>query len=107
MGIQDRVLLFTRPDCDACDGLLARLLHRIDQIAGIDIYLAGIDPGDDRAVRDWASQHGIEPEWVRTRKVTLNFEAGALAALTGGRGEIPSLMRRRGEDLAVLSSAGL
>ena len=104
---QDRVLLFTRPDCDACDGLLARLLHRIDQIAGIDIYLAGIDPGDDRAVRDWASQHGIEPEWVRTRKVTLNFEAGALAALTGGRGEIPSLMRRRGEDLAVLSPAGL
>ena len=59
---QDRVLFFTRPDCDACDGLLARLLHRIDQIAGIDIYLAGIDPSDDRAVRDWASQHGIKPE---------------------------------------------
>jgi integrating conjugative element protein (TIGR03759 family) len=107
LGPQDRVLVFTRPDCDACDGLLARLLHRIDQIAGIDIYLAGIDPSDDRAVRDWAGQHGIKPEWVRTRKVTLNFEAGALAALTGGRGEIPSLMRRRGEDLAVLSPAGL
>jgi integrating conjugative element protein (TIGR03759 family) len=104
---QDRVLLFTRPDCDACDAMLARLLGRIDRIAGIDIYLAGIDPGDDRAVRDWAGQHGIKPEWVRTRKVTLNFEAGALAALTGGRGEIPSLMRRRGEELAVLSPAGL
>jgi integrating conjugative element protein (TIGR03759 family) len=107
LGPQDRVLFFTRPDCDACDGLLARLLHRIDQIAGIDIYLAGIDPSDDRAVRDWAGQHGIKPEWVRTRKVTLNFEAGALAELTGGRGEIPTLMRRRGEDLAVLSPAGL
>jgi integrating conjugative element protein (TIGR03759 family) len=104
---QDRVLLFTRPDCDACDAMLARLLGRIDRIAGIDIYLADIDPGDDRAVRDWAAQHGIDPEWVRTRKVTLNFEAGALAALTDGRGEIPSLMRRRGEELAVLSPAGL
>ena len=87
--------------------MLARLLGRIDRIAGIDIYLADIDPGDDQAVRDWAAQQGIEPAWVRTRKVTLNFEAGALAALTGGRGEIPSLMRRRGEDLAVLSPAGL
>ena len=107
LGPQDRVLFFTRPDCDSCDALLARLLGRIDRIAGIDIYLAGIDPGDDRAVRDWAAEYGIEPERVRTRKVTLNFEAGALAALTGGRGEIPALMRRRGEDLAVLSSAAL
>ena len=107
LGPQDRVLLFTRPDCDPCNALLTRLLRRIDQIAGIDIYLAGIDPSDDRAVRDWAAQHGIKPEWVRTRKVTLNFEAGALAELTGGRGEIPTLMRRRGEDLAVLSPAGL
>jgi integrating conjugative element protein (TIGR03759 family) len=107
LGAQDRALLFTRPDCDACDALLARLLGRIDRIAGIDIYLADIDPGDDQAVRDWAAQHGIDPEWVRTRKVTLNFEAGALAALTGGRGKIPSLMRRRGEELAVLSPAGL
>ena len=87
--------------------MLARLLGRIERVAGIDIYLAGIDPGDDQAVRDWAAQHGIDPEWVRTRKVTLNFEAGALAALTGGRGEIPTLMRRRGEDLAVLPPAGL
>jgi integrating conjugative element protein (TIGR03759 family) len=107
LGAQDRVLLFTRPDCDACDALLARLLHRIDRINGIDIYLADIDLGDDQAVRDWAARQGIAPEWVRTRKVTLNFEAGALAALTGGRGKIPSLMRRRGEDLAVLSPAGL
>jgi integrating conjugative element protein (TIGR03759 family) len=104
---QDRVLFFTRPDCDACDAMLARLLGRIDRIAGIDIYLAEVDRGDDQAVHDWAAQHGIDPEWVRTRKVTLNFEAGALAALTGGRGKIPSLMRRRGEDLALLSPAGL
>ena len=103
----DRVLFFTRPDCDACDALLARLVARIDRIAGIDIYLAGIDPGNDQAVRDWAAQEAIEPEWVRTRKVTLNFEAGSLADLTDGRGEIPTLIRRRGEDLAVLSPAGL
>ena len=104
---QDRVLFFTRPDCEVCDALLARLLARLEQLAGVDIYLAGIDPGDDQAVRDWAAQHGVDPEWVRSRKVTLNFEAGALAELTEGRGEIPTLMRRRGEDLSLLSPAGL
>jgi integrating conjugative element protein (TIGR03759 family) len=108
-GLQprDRVLFFTRPNCDPCDALLARLLARIEQIAGVDIYLAGINPGDDQTVRDWAAKHGIEPEWVRSRKVTLNFESGALATLTDGQGEIPSLMRRRGKDLSLLSTAEL
>ena len=104
---QDRVLFFTRPNCAPCDALLARLLARIEQIAGVDIYLAGINPGDDQTVRDWAAKHGIEPEWVRSRKVTLNFESGALATLTDGQGEIPSLMRRRGKDLSLLSTAEL
>ena len=104
---QDRVLFFTRPNCAPCDALLARLLARIEQIAGVDIYLAGIDPGDDQTVRDWAAQHGIAPAWVRSRKVTLNFESGALAALTDGQGEIPTLMRRRGEGLSLVLPAEL
>ncbi|MEA3278186.1 MAG: TIGR03759 family integrating conjugative element protein [Pseudomonadota bacterium] len=102
---QDRALYFTRPSCAPCDALLTRLLGRIEQIAGVDIYLAGIDPGDDQAVRDWAAQHGIDPEWVRAGKVTLNFEAGALAELTGGQGEIPTLMRRRGDGPSLVSPA--
>ena len=44
---------------------------------------------------------------VRARKVTLNFEAGALAELTDGEGKVPTVMRRRGEALAVLSPAAL
>jgi integrating conjugative element protein (TIGR03759 family) len=104
---QDRVLFFSRPNCAPCDALLMRLLARIEQIAGVDIYLARINPGDDQAVRDWAVKHGIEPEWVRSRRVTLNFEAGALAELTGGQGEVPTLMRRRGAALSLLSVAGL
>ncbi len=101
------MLFFTRPNCAPCDALLTRLRTRIERIAGVDIYLAGINPGDDQAVRDWAAQHGIKPEWVRSRKVTLNFEGGALAELTDGQGEIPTLMRRRGKDLSLLSTANL
>ena len=104
---EDRLLFFTRPDCAPCDALLARVLARIERIARVDIYLTGISPGDDQAVRDWAAKHGIDPDWVRARKVTLNFEAGALTELTSGQGEVPTLMRRRGEALVVLSPAAL
>ena len=101
------MLFFTRPDCFHCDRLLARLLNRIDEVAGIDIYLADIDAGDEVAVRAWASERGIRPEWVKRRKVTLNFDAGALDRLTGGQALVPVLMRRRGEHIEPLSASAL
>ena len=104
---EDRVLFFTRPDCASCDRLLARLLSRVDDVAGIDIYLADVDPGDEAAVRAWASERGIRPEWVKSRKVTLNFDAGALERLTGGQALLPVLMRRRGEHIEPLSASAL
>ena len=103
----DRLLFFTRPVCPVCDLLLDRLLRRIDAVGGIDIYLSGLAPGDDAAVRDWASRHRIEPEWVRNHRVTLNHEAGALARLTSGQGEVPYLLRRRGEALSPIRASDL
>ena len=103
----DRVLFFTRPNCPVCDALLERLLKRIDKISGIDIYLTGTQPGDDQAIRDWASAHSIKPEWVRTRRITLNHEAGALEKLTHGKSDLPYLMRRRSDELSVLPASDL
>jgi len=103
----DRLLFFTRPDCPACDLLLNKLLKRIDEVSGIDIYLTDVDKGDDRAVRDWASNHQIDPDWVRTRRITLNHEGGALDKLTQGQGEVPSVWRRRGEDVSRLPVSDL
>lgn len=107
LGPDDRVLLFTRPDCAVCDEVLGRLLARRSDIEGIDIYIAGIAPDDDAAVRDWAAAHGISPEWVRRRQVTLNHDAGALERLTERAVDRPYLMRRRGDGLAALESAAL
>ena len=47
------------------------------------------------------------PQWVRSRRVTLNHDAGALAKLTDGHGEAPTLMRRRGDELSKLSASDL
>ena len=103
----DRVLFFTRADCPACDVLLDRLLGRIERVAGIDIYIAGLKAGSDPAVRDWAARHKINPAWVRSRRITLNHEAGMLERLTRGRGEIPYVLRRRGKNLSVVRAAEL
>ncbi len=103
----DRVLLFTRPECPHCDAVLERLLRRVDQVAGIDIYLRGLPPGDEQAVRDWASGQGVRPAWVKSRRVTLNFDAGALEKLTGGQAEAPHLMRRRGDEITPLPASVL
>jgi integrating conjugative element protein (TIGR03759 family) len=103
----DRVLSFVRPDCTRCDAVMARLVARIDRLAGIDVYLSGVAVGDEQAIRDWAVARGIQPDWVRTRKVTLNFEAGALGELAPGRSELPVLMRRRGESVSRLPESAL
>jgi integrating conjugative element protein (TIGR03759 family) len=103
----DRLLFFARPECPACDLLVGKLLQRIDEISGIDIYLMDLTPGDDVSVRDWASDHQIDPEWVRSRRITLNHDGGALASLTDGQGESPYILRRRGTDVSRLRASDL
>ncbi|MCB1764307.1 MAG: TIGR03759 family integrating conjugative element protein [Gammaproteobacteria bacterium] len=103
----DRLLFFARPVCPVCDLLIDKLLHRIDEVSGIDIYLTELAPGDDAAVRDWASSHRIEPEWVRSRRVTLNHDGGALDSLTNGQGKVPYILRRRGENLSQFPASDL
>jgi integrating conjugative element protein (TIGR03759 family) len=105
--VNDRVLFFTGAECPACEVVLSTLLQRIDELGGIDIYLTDVAPGDDEAVRDWASSHTIDPQWVRSRRITLNHDAGALAKLTDRQGGAPTLMRRRGDDLSKLSISDL
>jgi len=103
----DRLLFFARPDCPPCDLLLGKLLKRLPDVSGIDIYLSGIEPGDDAAVRDWASAHEIDPEWVRSRRITLNHDAGALEKLTKGEGKVPYVLRRRGDGLSPVRPSEL
>jgi len=103
----DRLLVFTRTDCAGCDALLGRLLRRLDQIAGIDLYLVGLKPGDEPAVRDWAIEHDIRPDWVSGRRVTLNFDGGTLDRLGQGAADLPLVMRRRGDEITPVAASSL
>lgn len=103
----DRVLFFTAPECAPCDALLERLLARRDQVAGIDIYVGGPVSATDDAVRAWAKAHRIEPAWVQNRSVTLNRDDGVLERLAPGARARPTVLRRRGQDVRVLSGIAL
>ena len=96
----DRVLVFVRPACPACETLLTRVLALRDKVAGIDIFVADIARGDEGAVRAWANAQHIEPAWVRSRQVTVNFAVGSNRPAA----DIPYLMRRRGDALTPLAT---
>ncbi len=103
----DRILFFSRPNCPDCDALMTKLLAQIDDVSGIDIFLTALAPGDDAAVRAWASTHQINPEWVRSRQITLNHDVGVLDKLTSGQGKVPTILRRRGEKLSQVRGSDL
>lgn len=103
----DRILFFSRPKCPDCAALMSKLMTQIDAVSGIDIFVAELDPGDDAAVRAWALAHQINPEWVRSRRITLNHDGGALDRLTHGKGKAPYIMRRRGAELSLIKQSDL
>jgi len=103
----DRILFFTDVMCPACDAVLVKLISRLESVAGIDIYITNVPTTDDEVIRAWAKEHGIEREWVDTRRVTLNHNAGALQKMSEGPVETPALFVRRNGQLTKLSYAEL
>ena len=96
----DRILFFAASSCAACAPALEILLAKVQRTPrlGLDVYL--VDSGnDDGRVRAWAKEHGIPPELVRNRTVTLNHDSGALARLSGFMGTVPYIARRRGAQV--------
>jgi integrating conjugative element protein (TIGR03759 family) len=104
---EDRVLFFTRAQCPACDAVLVKLLSRLESIAGIDIFLTDVPDNDDSVIRSWAESKGIDAEWVRSRQVTLNHDAGTLQKITDDAPEIPALFVRRNQQVSKLQYTAL
>ncbi|WP_313054347.1 TIGR03759 family integrating conjugative element protein [Pseudomonas lopnurensis] len=85
----ERPALFVQDDCTACDRVAQRL-----QASGadFDIYVVG-SRADDEHIRTWAQRIGIDPARVRSRKITLNHDAGRWLSL-GMPGDLPALVRQ-------------
>ncbi|WP_127958585.1 TIGR03759 family integrating conjugative element protein [Serratia microhaemolytica] len=85
-----RFALFVRAkDCPTCETRLAAVLRDNRQV---DIYLVD-SQGNDNTLRQWASDHHIPLEKVRTRQITLNHDRGNW--LRFGEGLMPVLLQQR------------
>ena len=95
----DRIMLFALPGCSGCDAAAAQAVSLIRQRedVGLDVYVLDT-AGEDGKVRAWAQSHGIDPNLIKDRRITLNHDAGTLKKLTG-RGVVPYAAVRRGDRL--------
>jgi integrating conjugative element protein (TIGR03759 family) len=102
----DRILLRVSLKCPSCDAALASALKRLGDVAGIDIYVANVGESQQDAIRSWAKGQGIQSEWVRSRRVTLNIDRVDFGGQDSGE-PLPTLYIRRGERLERLAYAAL
>ena len=102
----DRILFFTETHCAGCDAVLERMLARIHQFSGLDLYLVDVSSGEESRIREWAVARQIDPQWVREHRITLNIDAGALERVLAHTGlsdaDLPVLVRKRGNQLTLL-----
>ncbi|WP_397458531.1 TIGR03759 family integrating conjugative element protein [Pseudomonas asplenii] len=85
---QDRLALFVRDNCWACNRQVRKL-----QAEGVefDVYMIG-SGNDDARLQRWAKQVALDPLRVREGRVTLNHDAGRWSRL-GVSGDLPALVR--------------
>jgi len=83
-----RLALFVRENCARCDARLAAVLA---DNWPVDIYLVGSD-GKDDTVRQWAVNHNIPVDRVRSRQVTLNHDRGLWVQY--GQGQMPVILQQ-------------
>mgnify|MGYP001550609532 CR=1 FL=1 len=102
----DRILLRVSLDCPSCDAALASALKRLNDVAGIDIYVVNVGESHQDRIRSWARTQGIQPEWVRSRRVTLNIDGKPIGGATGDE-SLPILYLKRGERIERFAYAAL
>ncbi|HFT1535360.1 TPA: TIGR03759 family integrating conjugative element protein [Raoultella ornithinolytica] len=87
-----RLALFVKSaGCGQCDARLAAVLA---DNRPVDIYLVD-SQGDDGKLRDWAKDHHIPLDRVRSRQITLNHDGGRWMRF--GNGIMPVVLQQ-GED---------
>ncbi|MCY3859294.1 MAG: TIGR03759 family integrating conjugative element protein [Gammaproteobacteria bacterium] len=95
----DRLAVFVELGCEICEEILKRALRVGSRIAGVDVYVLGLEKDDKPALHAWANRQGIPPMAVHAKRITLNFDEGLLERVHPRAVDLPVVMRRRGDRL--------
>ena len=101
----DRVLVFTRADCPACDDLVQRAAAAAGRGVAVDLYLVGARSIDE--AQGYARRVALDASLVNTGRVTLNLDGGMLARVLPRQQDLPALVRKRGGSLSQLAPSDL
>lgn len=88
--VKHEVMLFVDVDCTkACERLFAEVQKTTDDRSRLDVYFAPGTTADQ--IGAWAAEMKLDPEVVRNREVTLNFDRGMSAQLGVSMNELPEV----------------
>lgn len=77
----DKIRVFVDAHCVSCKPLIQRLLRLTETVESTRIDIFILNATSDEAVRQWAHEQGIDPQWVYSQRITLNRDEGLLAQL--------------------------
>lgn len=86
------VMLFVDPDCvDSCSRLFEEVLASTGtgEETRLNVYFPGGTSAEE--IGGWAKTVGIDPDIVKARKVTLNFDRGEYARYDISQSELPEV----------------
>lgn len=93
-----RLALFVKAaDCPSCDARLAAVLA---DDRPVDIYLVD-SHNDDTYLRNWARDHHIPVQKVRSRQITLNHDSGRWQRF--GNGRMPVLLQQEEDGWHIVA----
>jgi integrating conjugative element protein (TIGR03759 family) len=88
--VKYEVMLFVDVNCTkACERLFAEVQKTTDDRSRLDVYFAPGTTADQ--IGAWAAEMKLDPEVVRNREVTLNFDRGMSAQLGVSMNELPEV----------------
>lgn len=101
----DRLLVFARHDCKACDEAAQRALALVRQGVTVDLYVVDARSAED--AQRYARHLGLDPALLGDRRVTLNIDGGTFTRVLPHQRDLPALVRKRGESLVQLAATEL
>ena len=88
--VKHEVMVFVDVDCGrVCERLLLEVQKTVDERSRLDVYFA---PGATaEQIGSWAARMKLDPEAVRRRDITLNFDKGVSTQLGVSMNELPEV----------------
>lgn len=96
----DRLLLFTKAGCPACDALARRVLAFAKGGTIVDVYVVGAQVAAD--VQRYARSIGVDPAAVQAGQITLNLPGTTFERVLPYAQSLPQVVRKRNGQLQQL-----